>query len=103
VEPTSWRRRNGSWHGVPLRPGLRQTHQALILGFVVPVREKDGQQPKGIDVRARCTALGRIDRVELEEGPALLLVRLDGASGEFLLHRHPLEVFSRVGIHDTLV
>ena len=73
-------------------PVARQAHQPLVLRLVVPVREKDGEQPQRVDMRARRAALRRVDAIELEEGPAVDFLRVDRPRVELALERDPFEV-----------
>src|SRR6187549_2961000 len=63
-----------------LWPCLRQTHQPLIVGLVVPVRQEHGKESQSIHMGAWRAALFGVYRVEFEEGPSLLRLALDGAS-----------------------
>ena len=54
-----------------------QADQPLILALVVPMREEHRHESKRIEVLARGSTFLRVNRVELEERPALGFLRRD--------------------------
>ena len=79
-----------------------QADQPLILALVVPVREEHRHESKRIEVLARRSTFLRINRVELEERPALGVLRRDREGRMLALHSDPLELLV-LGVVDELL
>ena len=73
-------------------PFARQADEPLILRLVVPVREKDGEEPQRVHMRTRGAALRRVDAAELVEGPSVHAFRGDRPRVELALEYDPFEV-----------